>query len=539
MTVATTAIALNYQCTSADSEVTYPIAMLYTGMALVATLYPVIGFIADVSCGRFKVVIGCFSLIVVSYLLVYICLVAYLLVIKQTDLEHHAPPPIIVIASIAILLIFVGFAGYQANFIQLGLDQLMTAPSQDLALFVHWATWAFALGSSILATGFPPYQCKDVGNSVRIALLSIPLLAIVLCVVVLFISCYKRQWFTSETPHRNPCKVMTQVLAYARKNKYPVFRSAFTYSDDKRYNRLDFAKERFGGPFKTEQVEDTKSFFKILAVLLALGPVFTLDIPSSYMGFSLFGYHIGNVHNTNHSSFLDHCSSWTLVWSGSLKYISGAVLYPVYIWIIFSCCHRRVPRIFVRLFAGIILYLLGSMSMLLIDVIGHINAAKQNSSSPLEESLCMFHYSSTTSRHLEMHWSVMVLPSVLLGVGPLIVMTTALEFISAQSPHFMKGLLVGILFAIIGVFRLLGAVALIPFSAKSIWATPAMIHNPPITNCGFGYLLFTLTTALVGLISFVIVAKKYTYRVRDDEPYNQSQVEEIVSRYLERPINSD
>ena len=58
-----------------------------------------------------------------------------------------------------------------------------------------------------------------------------------------------------------------------------------------------------------------------------------------------------------------------------------------------------------RLFAGIILYLLGSMSMLLVDVIGHINAAKQNSSSAVEESLCMFHYSSTTSRHLEMHWS--------------------------------------------------------------------------------------------------------------------------------------
>ena len=152
MTVATPVIVNNYHYMNADSEVTYPIlAILYAGMAVVATLYPVIGFIADVSCGRFKVVIGCFSLIILSYLTAYICLVADLVLIISTDLERRAPPPIIVIASIAILLIFIGFAGYQANFIQLGLDQLMSAPSQDLALFVHWATWAFAFGSSILA----------------------------------------------------------------------------------------------------------------------------------------------------------------------------------------------------------------------------------------------------------------------------------------------------------------------------------------------------------------------------------------------------
>ena len=68
--------------------------------------------------------------------------------------------------------------------------------------------------------------------------------------------------------------------------------------------------------------------------------------------------------------------------------------------------------------------------------------------------------------------------------------------------------------------------------------TTSMRENPPITNCGFGYLVFTLAVAFVGLIIFVIVAKKYTYRVRDDKPYNQSQVEEIYSRYLERPISS-
>ena len=141
--------------------------------------------------------------------------------------------------------------------------------------------------------------------------------------------------------------------------------------------------------------------------------------------------------------------------------------------------------------------------------------------------------------HLNMHWAVMLAPSILLGVGPLIVMTTALEFISAQSPHFMKGLLVGLFFAIIGLFQLISALALIPFLTKDIWDTNSMRQNPPVTNCGFGYFIFTFIVALVGLIIFLVVAKKYSYiyRVRDDEPYTQCQVEEIVSRYLERSVH--
>ena len=65
----------------------------------------------------------------------------------------------------------------------------------------------------------------------------------------------------------------------------------------------------------------------------------------------------------------------------------------------------------------------------------------------------------------------------------------------------------------------------------------SLTEHPPITNCGFGYILFTVVVSLVGLIVFLVVAKKYTYRVRDEKPYNQSQVEEIFSRYLERPIH--
>ena len=103
------------------------------------------------------------------------------------------------------------------------------------------------------------------------------------------------------------------------------------------------------------------------------------------------------------------------------------------------------------------MYLSGNLFLIAIDIIEHSLIDTQVSIIVSDEvsSLCMFDYRRSSSHHLDMHWSFMLPPSFLIGIGLLIVMTTTLEFISAQSPHFMKGCLVGMLFAIIGFFQLI------------------------------------------------------------------------------------
>ena len=76
----------------------------------------------------------------------------------------------------------------------------------------------------------------------------------------------------------NPLKLIYQVLKYAAKNKYPRLRSAFTYWEDKPYSRIDLGKNKYGGPFTIEQVEDVKTFFRILAVFGFCTPMFILFI---------------------------------------------------------------------------------------------------------------------------------------------------------------------------------------------------------------------------------------------------------------------
>ena len=98
-------------------------------------------------------------------------------------------------------------------------------------------------------------------------------------------------------------------------------------------------------------------------------------------------------------------------------------------------------------------------------------------------------------------------PSLFCGIGPLMTTTTTLEFISAQSPHSMKGLLVGVYFVIQGFIQLLGITAILPLSITQPWTSP-------VVSCGFVYFFFILLTRLIGLLLFIVTAKKYKYRER-------------------------
>ena len=65
-------------------------------------------------------------------------------------------------------------------------------------------------------------------------------------------------------------KTPEKVLKYAWKHTCPERRSAFTYWEEDIPLRIDLGKSKYGGPFTTEEVEDTKTFFSILLLLLSM-----------------------------------------------------------------------------------------------------------------------------------------------------------------------------------------------------------------------------------------------------------------------------
>ena len=130
---------------------------------------------------------------------------------------------------------------------------------------------------------------------------------------------------------------------------------------------------------------------------------------------------------------------------------------------------------------------------------------------------------------LGMHWAVYIPSNVLVGIGPTIVTVTIFEFISAQSPHSMKGLLLGTYYAFSGVFQFMSSVVLVPFTTYEFQAHGQSV---PRTGCLLGYFLFVSFVALIGLVWFIVAARCYRYREREDRPYDQRFVIDIYNRYL-------
>ena len=515
------------------------VVIVYLLVAAISLFSPLSGFFADVCFSRYTVILISFWLHFAAFSVYTVA--AVLTMIFGTDIwitSHYNGGGIalclLIFAGIAFIVFVFGFAGYRANIIQFGLDQLLDAPSTSLALFIHWVIWAEYLGTLLVQLFFTPVLCNMFGSQQTY----FPFCGLVILLMLLFLSvilCFRRRWFYVEPKQLNPYKMVAKVLNYARKHKYPLQRSAFTDCDDELPSRIDFAKERYGGPFTTEQTENVKTFFRILLVLLALGPVFVLEVPTSFFMFIVFGIHIGN-----HPSIVNQTcdNAFIILQKGSINNLIGVLLYPVYIGLMFSVLHRCIPKIFIRLGLAILFSLLGVLSMLSIDLAGHYKNNQGHSTG--NSSMCMFFVdrSSEEEAVLRLHWGVLLIPGVLLGLGPPLVMASAFEFVSAQSPFAMKGLLVGAFLTIRAFFQLVSGATLLPFAYEPLWNRPYLREHPPVTNCGFGYFLTTCSISFVGLFLFLIVARRYKYRERDDRPYDQRFAVDVYGRYIEQAYSS-
>ena len=506
-------VTLTFASTLSHVDSSLPYIVLYSSIAVVYICYPLSGYFADVHYGRFRTILASLCMILSSLSIFLFCLLLPVFLV----LSHSWNTFFLIIGIVCLFTTIVGLTGYGANFIQFGLDQLFDEPSNYQGLYVHWAKWCIdLLPLAIVFYYIYGLVCNESTNmsyvisfSSTVALLSFILFAL------LMLGCWKHHWFYLEPGHHNPYKVVFKVLNFARKTKYPLQRSAFTYCDDERPSRLDFAKERFGGPFTTEQVEDVKTFLKILGILLAVGPVLVLDIPTSSIVMFFLGVHFGSS---------EYCNwSWIVVNSGLLRHITSILFLPVYIWVIFSWLKNHVPSLFCRMGCGIILYILGALSIFIIEVAGHAQYEGN-------DSHCINHITfNGTTGFLNMHWIVYIPSNLLIGIGPTLLTVTIFEFISAQSPHSMKGLLLGTYFAIRGIYQFISSVALVPFSSHKFWTTR---HHPARVGCLFGYLLFLCLIAMIGLILYLVAARCYKYREREDRPYDQRFVIDVYNRYL-------
>ena len=84
----------------------------------------------------------------------------------------------------------------------------------------------------------------------------------------------------------------------------------------------------------------------------------------------------------------------------------------------------------------------------------------------------------------------------------------------------MKGFLIGIFFAIKGLFQLIGVLGiLLPFS---IW------QDSP--RAGLVYFLVNILISVAGVMVFIVAAKRYQYRQRDELCNERKYIEEFYEK---------
>ena len=388
-------------------------------LAGVVALSAPIALVADIYFGRYKV-------IQYSMRLLWIAVIASNTIIA---LQYYAVKNA---ATSSILIVFTtvgvaGSAGIIVNSLQFGIEQLTDASSSEITSYISWCTWNFMLGCT---TGVIFTNCLT--RYISLSYFVLPLS----CTLSILSDCCFSHWVVKEPVTINPLKLIYQVLKYAVKNKYPRLRSAFTYWEDKPYSRIDLGKNKYGGPFTIEQVEDVKTFFRILAVFGFCTPMFILFSSLHHLFYIQYfdKQFLLSLKNNSVAKYIKSC--YYEYFALNLNFITIIFLVPVIEFTLYpllmksNCCINFSIR--TKFLLGIFVTLLYELHLLGIELV-------VTQTSDLHNSTCFYYVNSET---VSLYW--LIPPKVLFGIATYIILTSSLEFIASQAPYSMRGLLLGI-----------------------------------------------------------------------------------------------
>ena len=127
-------------------------------------------------------------------------------------------------------------------------------------------------------------------------------------------------------------------------------------------------------------------------------------------------------------------------------YATAFVVIPVYRVILYPLIGNYIPSMLRICGLGIFLWLLGTVVKLSIDSIGHFYS---------NASQCIFDNNVATGTiPVPLHWVLLI--EAVHGIGIVMSSCSIFEFIMAQTPNQMRGIMVGLYFAFVGIAELGG-----------------------------------------------------------------------------------
>ncbi len=233
--------------------------------------YPLTGFVADVYLGRYRVI----------YIGLWLMMAAHCLLAMMLSLNGYIAESAVryVLGVIAYALVSAGSASFEANIIPFGVDQLSQgATSAEMSSYFYWYYLGRQLGALagsivfvLLTIALKALHISS-DSSLYQGLTCLPSVIVVLMLVIaILMHHHLKHWYFRDTARPNPLKLVAQVLWYAAtaKRQFPRYRRAFRYGEKKK-PRIELAKIDYDGIYERRDVEDVKSFCRLVLVLLSL-----------------------------------------------------------------------------------------------------------------------------------------------------------------------------------------------------------------------------------------------------------------------------
>ena len=471
-----------------------PLRLFY---AIGLLFYPLAGFIGEVKWTKAKMmVLG--SLVMLAGQILLAVSVALTVAFKLALTNW------VFIAFLPLVLVILGKGAFEANVIQYGRDQLDFASSEVLSSFVYWCYWTQYLPTLLLILVSQLASLMPMSSIVLSVGSFLPPLIAVAVLLCLYSSCRKNM-LAELGKHVSPMKLIWRVMKFAWQHKHPLRRSAFTYSELP--SRLDLAKKRYGGPFRTEEVEEVKSFWSILFLLASLfGYLFWDDIASTAAKYAQL-YACSDVQQTAGSIFCLHSNdnrtepTTIFMEAFSVYYITTLTIVltiPLYQLVLRPWCGRFIPSMVVRMGMGLLLEL---FSLLILTA---LNFNMESDSSHLNVScgsLATTGQTANVSTLAPFSIYLFVIPQFLNGLSQVLVSVTTLEFILAQAPVGMQGFLIGLW-----------------YSMQSVHVFVSILEE---NVCAFSlhWMYFTAKSivVVVAIAVFGVATSLYKYRRMDED----------------------
>ena len=171
-----------------------------------------------------------------------------------------------------------------------------------------------------------------------------------------------KHWLDTTHYNINPVKVIAKVVNYARKNKYLRNHSALTYREENYLSQLDLGKEKYGGSFSEEQVENVKTVLRLIPQLICIVGVHLFDD----VKWTSYFFHVTTEKD---SPFFSCALSKNMVTN-----LVTAVFLFLYQLIIYQCFCKYIPSMLKRVGLGLAFAVSTPISQLILSIAkNHVN----------------------------------------------------------------------------------------------------------------------------------------------------------------------